>query len=89
VVGSLACCGRNRATRIFPAWARSAIHERDALKSELAEIRAERDAFRAVLAELRAAVTARWEAEQRLAELYRERSLQRARMAEHPGQWLH
>jgi hypothetical protein len=25
VVESLACCGRNRATRIFPAWARSAI----------------------------------------------------------------
>ena len=42
----------------------------------------ERDGFRAALAELRAAVTARGEAEARLAELYRERAIARARAVE-------
>src|SRR5262245_31650189 len=40
--------------------------ERDSLRYELQRIKAERDEFRALLAELRAAVTARWQAEQRL-----------------------
>jgi len=50
--------------------------------AELAEVKRERDEFRAALVELRAAVTARWEAEARLAELYRERAIARARAAE-------
>ena len=49
---------------------------------ELAEVKRERDEFRAALAELRAAVIARWEAEARLAELYRERAIARAEAAE-------
>src|SRR5262245_47339959 len=48
------------------------------LLEALAEVRRERDEFRAALAELRAAVTARWEAEARLANLYRERAIARA-----------
>ena len=47
-----------------------------------AEVKRERDEFRAALAELRAAVTARWEAEARLAELYRERAIARATAVE-------
>ena len=50
--------------------------------AELAEVKRERDEFRAALAELRAAVTARWEAEARLVELYRERAIARARAVE-------
>ena len=50
--------------------------------AELAEAKRERDEFRAALVELRAAVTARWKAEARLAELYRERAIARARAAE-------
>jgi uncharacterized coiled-coil DUF342 family protein len=50
--------------------------------AELAEVKRERDEFRAALAELRAAVAARWEAEARLAALYRERAIARARAAE-------
>jgi hypothetical protein len=50
--------------------------------TELAEVKRERDEFCAALAELRAAVTARWEAEARLAELYRERTIARARTVE-------
>ena len=42
----------------------------------------ERDEFRAALPELRAAATARWEAEARLAQLYRERTIARARAFE-------
>ena len=53
-----------------------------AVVTELAEVKRERDEFRAALAELRAAVTARWEAEARLAELYRERALARVRAVE-------
>ena len=53
-----------------------------AVVAELAEVRRERDEFRAALAELRAAVTARWEAEARLAELYRKRAIARARAVE-------
>jgi uncharacterized coiled-coil DUF342 family protein len=58
------------------------VAERDALKGELAEVRRERDDFRAVARELQAAVQARWQAEQRLARLYRERELARAEAAE-------
>jgi hypothetical protein len=53
-----------------------------AVVAELAEVKRERDEFRAALAELRAAVTARWEAEARLAALYRERAIARARAVE-------
>ena len=53
-----------------------------AVAAELAEVKRERDEFRAALAELRAAVTARWEAEARLAQLYRERAISRARAVE-------
>jgi len=53
-----------------------------AVVAELAAVKRERDEFRAALAELRAAVTARWEAEARLAALYRERAIQRAQRAE-------
>ena len=52
---------------------------------ELADLRKEVDAMRAELAtlrELRAAVLARQQAEAELRELYRERSIQRARAAE-------
>ena len=50
--------------------------------AELAEVKRERDEFRAALAEMRATVTARWEAEARLAELYRERAIARTRAVE-------
>src|SRR5215472_17038774 len=53
-----------------------------AVVAELAEGKRERDEFRAALGELRATVTARWEAEARLAELYRERAIARARAVE-------
>ena len=53
-----------------------------AVLADLAEVKRERDEVRAALAELRAAVTARWEAEARLAELYRERAIARARAVE-------
>jgi len=53
-----------------------------AVVAKLAEVKREQDEFRAALAELRAAVTARWEAEARLAELYRERAIARARAVE-------
>ena len=49
------------------------------MAAELAEVKRERDELRVALAELRAAVTARWEAENRLACLYRERAIARAR----------
>jgi uncharacterized coiled-coil DUF342 family protein len=58
------------------------VAERDALKRELAQIKAERDEFRACLRELSAAVTARWKAEARVAELHRERELARANAVE-------
>ena len=58
------------------------VSERDALKRELAEVRRERDDYRDALAELRAAVTARWQAEERVRELYRARDIARARAAE-------
>ena len=57
-------------------------HERDALAAELAEVRRERDEFRACLRELQYAVQERWAAEQRVAELHRERAIARARAAE-------
>jgi hypothetical protein len=60
-----------------------------AVLADLAEVKRERDEVRAALAELRAAVTARWEAEARLAELYRERAIARARAVErHPKAML-
>ena len=53
------------------------MNERDQLKSELAEMTAQRDEFRARLHELQAAVQARWQAEAELANLYRQRPAQR------------
>ena len=46
---------------------------------ELIQVKAERNQFLAALRELKAAVQARWEAEARVAELHRERSIARAR----------
>ena len=48
--------------------------ERDALAAELAELKRERDEFRTCLRELQCAVQERWAAEQRVAELHRERA---------------
>jgi hypothetical protein len=56
--------------------------ERDALAAELAEVKRERDDFRTCLRELQCAVQERWAAEQRVAELHRERAIGRARAAE-------
>ena len=59
------------------------------VQQKLAKIKAERDEFRARLHELQARVQERWAAEQRLAELYRERAIARARAAErNPAQPL-
>ena len=56
--------------------------QRDAYKRELELTIQQLAGLRDEVAELRAAVTARWEAEARLAELYRERELARARAVE-------
>jgi len=57
--------------------------ERDALAAELIEVKRHRDSILAALHELRADVqTLRREAEQRVAELHRERAIARARAAE-------
>ena len=56
--------------------------ERDSLKRELAETKRERNEFHDRLRELQAAVQARWQAEARLADLYREREIARARAVE-------
>jgi hypothetical protein len=60
----------------------SLVPERDALKRELAEMTRSRDEFRTCLRELQCAVQERWAAEQRVAELHRERAIARARAAE-------
>ena len=60
-----------------------------AVVAELVEVKRERDELRTCLRELQAAVQARWEAEARLAELYRERAIARARAVErHPKAML-
>ena len=51
-------------------------------REQLAALVSERDDYRDALAELRAAVTARWQAEERVRELYRARDIARARAAE-------
>jgi hypothetical protein len=81
---------RDRARRLDVAasWQRAReqfaalVTERDALREELRHVTAERDEFRRCSAELSAAITARWRAEERLASLYRERAIARARAAE-------
>jgi hypothetical protein len=66
------------------------VAERDALRVDLAVVRAQRDETLSLLRELQAIVQARWAAEERLAGLYRERTLERARKAERdPAQLLH
>jgi len=73
---------------IAPQWSaiRAAVAagaaERDSLKRELAEVTRHRDSILAALHELRADVrTLRSQAEQRVAELYRLRDIERARAA--------
>jgi hypothetical protein len=56
--------------------------ENTALREDLARARLARDEAISLLRELQAAVQARWAAEQRLADLYRERAIQRAQKAE-------
>jgi hypothetical protein len=56
--------------------------ERDRLREELQWMRQSRDEILGALQELRADVTARWQAEARLAEHYRERAIARANAAE-------
>jgi hypothetical protein len=57
------------------------VSERDALRREVAETRRERHDFRDAMRQLQAAVQARWQAEQELRLLYREREIARARAA--------
>jgi hypothetical protein len=57
------------------------VNEHNALQQELTVVKRERDDVIASLRELQAAVQARWQAEARLAYLYRERELARARAA--------
>ena len=60
----------------------SVVTERDVLRRDLAECRES-------LRELKAAVEARWQAEARLADLYREHAIQRALAAQRdPCNWL-
>jgi hypothetical protein len=54
------------------------VTERDELYRELAAMKAARDEALAALTELRVAVQERWKAEERLAQYYRERNIQRA-----------
>src|SRR5262245_31363177 len=70
-----------RRTNVAASW-QFARAQYAAVVAELAEVKRERDEFRAALIQLQAAVTARWEAEARLAELYRERAIARARAVE-------
>jgi len=58
------------------------VDERDAYKRELQWTQGQLEELREEVAELRAAITARFQAEARLAELYREREIARARAAE-------
>jgi hypothetical protein len=58
------------------------IAERDALCRELLEVTRQRDEFRACARELRCIIQERWAAEERVAELHRERAIARARGAE-------
>jgi len=58
------------------------VAERDALRCDLAEVRHQRDEFLSCLRELQAAVQARWQAEERVRELYRERDIARALAAQ-------
>ena len=51
-------------------------------REQFAALVSERDDNRDALAELRAAVTARWQAEERVRELYRAQDIARARAAE-------
>jgi len=71
-----------RGWQIACAAYRAALDERDAALRELEWTQEQLVELRAAVAELRAAVTARWQAEARLTELYREREIARARAAE-------
>jgi hypothetical protein len=75
-----------RAREMFAA----VVAERDALRVDLAAVRAQRDETLSLLRELQATVQARWAAEERLAGLYRECTIERARKAERdPAALLH
>jgi hypothetical protein len=52
--------------------------ERDSLREELDRVKRDRNELRAALQDLCAAVRARWDAQNELAELYRQRDLERA-----------
>ena len=80
---------RNHLVNYRASWQR-AREQYAALTSERVALLQERNELRAVLRELQAAVQARWAAEERLADLYRERAIVRARAAERdPAQPLH
>jgi hypothetical protein len=71
-----------RGWQIARAAAAAALEERDAALRELEWTRGQLVELREALAELRAAVTARWQAEARIADLYREREIARASAVE-------
>jgi len=71
-----------RGWQIARAAAAAALEERDAALRELEWTQGQLVELREAVAELRAAITARWAAEARLAELYREREIARASAVE-------
>jgi hypothetical protein len=88
---TLTLLGQNKSARridVARSWAlarqqfAAITEERDALKFELALTKQSLDEMRAALTELRIAVLERQRAEDALAELYREREIQRAQRAE-------
>jgi hypothetical protein len=60
------------------------VSDRDSLREELRQVRAERNELQERLTELCAAIRARQDAEAEVRRLYRERSIARARAAERP-----
>lgn len=70
-----------RKVNIAVSWQR-AKQQFAALTAERDELRRERDEYRARLHDLQVCVQERWAAEHRLADLYRERAIVRARAAE-------
>jgi hypothetical protein len=82
--------GTPRAWQLAREQFAAVISERDSLRQDLLVVRQQRDQALALLEELRAAVRARIAAETELADLYRERAIERARKAERdPAQQLH
>jgi hypothetical protein len=71
-----------RGWRLARAAYAAAVAERDAYKRELEWTQGQLIELREAVAELRAAITARWAAEQRCVDLYREREIARASAVE-------